>query len=117
LQGFLFYKLFLYGSANRACACTATAANALICVDYVLAVTLGNATGGACISASAAGDAFIGNLVSHCKYLHKKLFQIYSITFILKIKRIFQKSEKEVKNIILSILQEKYRGPHTILLH
>ena len=58
-------ELLLYRSSYGTSICTAAASNALISVDNVLAVALGNATGGACISASAASDAFIGNLKCH----------------------------------------------------
>ena len=57
--------LLLCGSSNGAGICTRTAANALVSVDYVLAITLGNATGGASVSASATADAIIRNLVCH----------------------------------------------------
>ena len=65
----LWEKLFLSGCANRACVCARTAANTLVSIDYVFAITLGDAAGRASILASAAADAFIGNLVCHIKYL------------------------------------------------
>ncbi len=58
-------KLFFSGCANRTCICARTAANALVSIDYVFAITFGDATGRASILASAAVDAFIGNLVCH----------------------------------------------------
>ena len=58
-------ELFLSRSAYGASVSARAAAYALVSVDNVLAITLGNATGGACISASAASDAFIGNLKCH----------------------------------------------------
>ena len=57
--------LFLNGSANRAGVCTRAASNALVCVDNVLAISLGNARYGASVSASAASNALVSNLVCH----------------------------------------------------
>ena len=51
----------LYGASVN----TTAAADALVSVDYVLAVTLGDCFNGACISASAASNAIIGDFVSH----------------------------------------------------
>ena len=58
-------ELFLSRSAYGASVSARAAAYALVSVDNVLAITLGNATGGACISASATSDAFIRNLKCH----------------------------------------------------
>ena len=66
-------ELFLSRSAYGASVCTRAAAYALVSVDNVLAVTLGYASNRACISASAASDAFIGNLKCHDRNLHKFL--------------------------------------------
>ena len=62
---FIYAGLFLNRCSNRASACSRTARNALVSVDNVLAVTLGNATGGATLSASATSDALVRNLVCH----------------------------------------------------
>ena len=68
-------ELFLSGSANGANICAVTAGDALISIDYELAVALGNATGGAAICACAASDALITNLESHCKFLRKNFWR------------------------------------------
>jgi hypothetical protein len=70
-------KLFLSGSVNRTSVCAATAADALVSVDYVLAVSLGDAAGRTSVSASAAADALIGNLVCHFKKLNLILLPIF----------------------------------------
>jgi len=71
-------KLFLSGCANRTCVCARTAANALVSIDYVFAITFGDATGRTCILASAAADALIGNFVCH---FDKPPFKV--VTYIL----------------------------------
>ena len=58
-------ELFLSRSAYGASVSARAAAYALVSVDNVLAVTLGNATGGATLSASATSDALVRNLVCH----------------------------------------------------
>ncbi len=63
-------KLFLSGCANRTCVCARAAANALVSVDYVFAITLGNATGRASVYTCTTADALIGNLVCHFDNLH-----------------------------------------------
>ena len=63
-------KLLSLGCTNRASAFASAALNANVCVDDVLAVTLGDGTNGASISASAASHALIRNLVSHDRILH-----------------------------------------------
>ena len=68
--------LLLCGSSNGACVSARAAAYTFISVDNVLAVTLGDATGGACISASAACDAIVGNLVCHVKEPPEVVFPI-----------------------------------------
>ena len=85
-------ELLLCGSSYGTSICTAAAANALVSVDNVLAVALGNATGGASISASAASDALIRNLVCHVNNL-RFFGHLYSITNTEKIKSILEKSE------------------------
>ena len=70
-------ELFFNGSAYRTSLSTATAANALVSVDHILAITLGDATGGASICTSAARDALIGNLVCHFLYLHKNCLDTF----------------------------------------
>ena len=66
-------ELFLSRSANRAYVCAVTAGDALISIDYELAVTLGNARGGAAVCTCTTRDALVTNLESHCKFLRKKL--------------------------------------------
>ena len=58
-------KLLLCGSAYRASVSASAAADALVSVDNVLAVTLGNTSNRARICASTAADTFIGNFVCH----------------------------------------------------
>ena len=58
-------KLFLLRSSNGACACTSTALDALVCIDYVLVISLGDAANRTLVSASAASDTLITNLESH----------------------------------------------------
>jgi hypothetical protein len=59
-------RLLSLGSANRASAFASAAIQALISVDYVLAVLLGDSTYGAFIDASAATQSFISiDLVCH----------------------------------------------------
>ena len=62
--------VFLYGSTYRAGISASAALNALVSVDYILAVTLRNAAGGASVSASTASNAIIIDLESHGFYLH-----------------------------------------------
>ena len=64
-------ELFLRGSAYRAYICAVTAGDALISIDYELAITLGNARSGATVCTCTARDALITNLESHCKFLRK----------------------------------------------
>ena len=59
----VFYRLFCFGSANRAFACACTSFDAFIGIDNVFAVTFKNCFYGASICASAAHDASIGNFV------------------------------------------------------
>ena len=58
-------KLFLRRSTYRTSVCARTAADALVSVDYVLAIALGDAAGGASVCASATADAFVRNFVCH----------------------------------------------------
>ena len=69
----MYSELFLCRSANRAYVCAVTAGDALISIDYELAVTLGNARSGATVCACTTRDALVTNLESHCKFLRKKL--------------------------------------------
>ena len=69
--GVYYSKLFLRGSANRAYVCAVTAGDALISIDYELAITLGNARSGATVCACTTRDALVTNLESHCKFLRK----------------------------------------------
>ena len=61
----MFFYLSLNRCANRAGTGAGTAIDAVVSVDNVLAVGFGDAAYGALVSASAAGDALIGNLISH----------------------------------------------------
>jgi hypothetical protein len=76
------YRLVFNGSSNGASISTASAANALISVDYVLAIAFGDAAGRASISASTARNALVSNLVCHWGYLHLIciLYLFYHIT-------------------------------------
>lgn len=58
-------ELFLNRSANRAGTGAGAAIDAIVLIDNVLAVLFRDAAYGAFVSASAAGDALIGNLVCH----------------------------------------------------
>ena len=58
-------ELFGSGSAYGTYARTSTALDALVCVDDHLAVLLTDRLYGTFALASAASDAFIGNLVCH----------------------------------------------------
>lgn len=49
-----FFKLFLCGSAYRACICTSTAVNALICIYFILAVAFADSLNRTLSSTSAA---------------------------------------------------------------
>ena len=59
-------ELLSLGSLNRASICARAAVNALVRVNYVLAVLLADSLNGAFLSASAASDAIISDLVCHC---------------------------------------------------
>ena len=71
----MYSELFLNGSANRAYVCAVTAGDALISIDYELAITLRNARGGAAVCACTTRDALVINLESHCKFLRKNFWQ------------------------------------------
>ena len=60
-------ELLSLGSLNGASVCAGAAVDALVSVDLVLAVSLVDSLGGAVLSASAAGNAIIANLVCHCR--------------------------------------------------
>jgi hypothetical protein len=68
-------SVFLNGSTYGADICAASALNALICVDYILCVLLGNAVNGALGLASTALNALIGNFISHD--LHLQCIELY----------------------------------------
>lgn len=61
----LFIELLSFGSLYGAGICTSAALDALISVDNVLAVALGDSLYGALCCASAAGDAIITDNVCH----------------------------------------------------
>ena len=71
----MYSELFLSRSANRAYVCAVTAGDALISIDYELAITLGNARSGATVCACTTRDALVTNLESHCKFLRKNFWQ------------------------------------------
>ena len=58
-------KLLLSGSADGAGIRASAAIDALLGIDFVLAVAFGNRFNGAAGSAGAAGDAGIGDRISH----------------------------------------------------
>ena len=62
---YVWAELLSLGSLNRASICARTAVNALVRVNYVLAVLLADSLNGAFLSASAASDAIIIDFVSH----------------------------------------------------
>lgn len=88
-------ELFLYGSVNRANACARTAANALLGIDFVLAITLADALYGALCLASTASNAIVCNLISHDNYLR---FFIYCSKVCLKNQDVFVKKSNFVQN-------------------
>ena len=57
------------GSTNGASGSASTAVDAVISSDDKFAVLFGDGADGAFTGASTASDAFIGNLISHDKYL------------------------------------------------
>ena len=59
---YVWAELLSLGSLNRASICARTAVNALVGVNYVLAVLLADSLNGAFLSASAASDAIISIL-------------------------------------------------------
>ena len=97
----IYSELFLSGSANGAYVCTVTAGDALISIDYELAVALGNARYGAAVCTCTARDALIANLESHCKFLRKNFWRgksrTYIVAYICKKSRVFR---KKIKNLI-----------------
>jgi hypothetical protein len=58
-------------SGNRASVSARTAVDAVVSVDYVLAITLADSAYRALIGTSAAGDAIIRNYVCHCSFTSK----------------------------------------------
>ena len=63
---YVWAELVSLGSLNRASICARAAVNALVGIDNVLAVLLADSLNRALLSASAASDAIISNLVCHC---------------------------------------------------
>ena len=53
------------GSTDGTCACAKAALDASVGIDFVFAVTLGNAANGTFARASAAADAIIIDDISH----------------------------------------------------
>ena len=91
--------LFLNGCVYGASICARTAADALVSVDNVLAVTLRNAGSGATVCACATSDALVTNLKCHCKILRKTFGREYTHTYILthireKSRAFLKKTEK-----------------------
>ncbi len=66
---FLLIVLVRFRRANRANVCAVSAVDALIGVDYVNAGAFADRFGRALSSASAAADAFVGNLICHDAFL------------------------------------------------
>ena len=58
-------KLFSFDRANRTSISTSAAADALISVDLVLGIALGNSANRTCACACAAGNAAVTNYVCH----------------------------------------------------
>jgi hypothetical protein len=58
-------QLFFNRSVNGANVSASTARYALVCVDYKLAVALRNATGRACVCASAARNTIVCDFECH----------------------------------------------------
>ena len=96
---FIFFcrELFLSRSVYRTSVSAASAANALVSVDNVLAITLRDAAGGTSVSACTAADALIRNFVCH---IRKPPFNVvtYILAHLLKKSRVF--SKKTLKNDI-----------------
>ena len=61
-------KLLSLGSANRAVALASAAVDALVSVNNILSIALGNSVSRAIVLANSAGDALIRNLVSHSSF-------------------------------------------------
>ena len=93
-------KLFLSGSVYGTSVSAATAAYAIVSVDNVLTVALGDAAGRASISASAARNALIGNLISHLENL-QKIISNYILSYLFKKSRVFSKKVVKRKKIVL----------------
>lgn len=68
--------LFLFRSTYRAGIGASTALDAGLGIDYIFAVTLRNSAYRACTCASAAGDAFVIDFISHCFHLTVLFFII-----------------------------------------
>ena len=96
-------KLFLSGSAYGTSVSAAAAAYAIVSVDNVLTVALGDAAGRASISASAARNALIGNLISHLENL-QKIISIYILAYLFEKSRGFSKKVVKSAKIVLLFL-------------
>lgn len=58
-------KLLSSRSTNRTYTCTGTALDALISINYIFGITLGNSFNGAFCFTSAAAEALIADYISH----------------------------------------------------
>jgi hypothetical protein len=67
------FWLRLCRSRYRANICASTAVNAFFSIDHVFAVALGDSVVGAAVSASAAGDTVVVDLICHCEHLILKI--------------------------------------------
>ena len=70
-RGVIVGHLLQFDRFDRASAGAGAALHALIGVDHVLAVALGDDAQGAGLGTGAAADASVGNEVCHFVYLHK----------------------------------------------
>ena len=75
-------ELCLLRCSNRASSFASAAVNASVRINNILAVTLRNSSYGAAVSASAASDAIIRNLICHNKIPPKtNIVHNYTYTF------------------------------------
>jgi hypothetical protein len=58
-------KSFSSRCRNRTCLSTSTALDALIGIDFILAIALADSVYGTSLSTSATSDAIVGNFVCH----------------------------------------------------
>ena len=71
-------RSFCRRCAYRANTCASAAVQTFVGIDYVLTVLFADSANGTFCSASAASDAFAGNLVCHDEFLPNLFFLILS---------------------------------------